>query len=200
MSVLLITDAAAKVVTDLLAAEADAATLALKVDVIGLASNGREYSYELLFETMDKAAEGDDLDPDAKPPVLIPAASVDKLRGATLDHVEPTGLVIRNPNRPSKALSAETPLPLDGSVEQRIVALIDGEINPSLDAHGGYAQLQRVEGDTAFIIMGGGCQGCGLAAVTLSEGIKATIEERIPEITKVVDVTEHAAGENPFFV
>jgi Fe/S biogenesis protein NfuA len=73
------------------------------------------------------------------------------------------------------------------------------EINPSLAMHGGYAKLERVEGDTAYVIMGGGCQGCGLAALTLTEGIKAQIENRIPEIREVVDVTDHAAGDNPFY-
>ncbi|MBW8827115.1 MAG: NifU family protein, partial [Acidobacteria bacterium] len=65
--------------------------------------------------------------------------------------------------------------------------------------HGGYAELQKLEDDVAYVFMGGGCQGCGLAALTLTEGIKATIESRIPEIREVIDVTDHAAGENPFY-
>jgi Fe/S biogenesis protein NfuA len=88
---------------------------------------------------------------------------------------------------------------LAGSVEERIQQLLDAEINPMLDMHGGFAALDRVEGDTAFMIMGGGCQGCGLAQLTLTEGIKATVENTIPEITNVIDVTDHAAGDNPFY-
>ena len=88
---------------------------------------------------------------------------------------------------------------LEGSVEEKITMLLDGEINPSLAMHGGFAQLERVEGDVAYVLMGGGCQGCGLAKLTLTEGIKATIEDRIPEIREVIDVTDHAMGENPFF-
>jgi Fe/S biogenesis protein NfuA len=120
------------------------------------------------------------------------------LRGATLDHDGPTGLVLRNPNRPSPTIGGGN-THLEGTVEHRLQTLLDGEINPSLAMHGGFAQLQRVEGDVAYVIMGGGCQGCGLAQLTLTEGIKATIEDRIPEIREVIDVTDHASGENPFY-
>ena len=130
--------------------------------------------------------------------MLVPAGSIDRLRGATLDEVEPTGLVLRNPNRPRPAAPA-APLHLEGSVEERLQQLLDGEINPMLAQHGGFATLDRVEGDTAYLGMGGGCQGCGLAKMTLTEGIKTAVEDAIPEIARVVDVTDHAAGENPFF-
>jgi Fe/S biogenesis protein NfuA len=144
------------------------------------------------------AAEGDEVRVSGDLPVLIPAASIDKLRGATLDHTADAGLVIRNPNRPSPTIQ-QTAVVLEGSVEEKITLLLDGEINPSLAMHGGFAALDRVEGDVAYVLMGGGCQGCGLAKLTLTEGIKATIENRIPEIREVVDVTDHASGENPFF-
>jgi Fe/S biogenesis protein NfuA len=84
-------------------------------------------------------------------------------------------------------------------VEEKLTTLLDGEINPSLAMHGGFAELVRLDADVAYITMGGGCQGCGLAKVTLSDGIKATIVERIPEIREVVDLTDHASGANPFF-
>lgn len=196
--VLTVTDAARRVVGDLLANEPDADSLALRVDVVGVAASGREYSYELLFEPVTAAAEGDDVATLDGLTVLVPAGAVDRLRGATLDNVEPTGLVIRNPNRPEPAVRHNVEA-AEGSLEQRIVELLDGEINPSLAAHGGFASLDRVEGDVAYVVMGGGCQGCGLAAMTLSEGIKATILERIPDVSQVVDVTDHASGENPFY-
>jgi Fe/S biogenesis protein NfuA len=56
-----------------------------------------------------------------------------------------------------------------------------------------------VEDGTAYIRLGGGCQGCGMASVTLSQGIEATITDLVPEITKVVDVTDHAGGQNPYY-
>ena len=193
-----VTEAARTTVLDMRNAETDGASLALRIDVSGISEGGREFAYELMFEPIAEAREGDELHHSGELAVLIRAASVNDLRGAVLDHAAATGLVIRNPNRPSPAMPSHTVV-LEGSVEEKIVALLDGEINPSLAAHGGFASLQRVEGATAFITMGGGCQGCGLAALTLGEGIKAQIEERIPEITEVIDVTNHADGENPFY-
>lgn len=200
MTLVALTDAARRFVEELRADEADADELALRIDVIGLGDAGREYSYELLFEPVAEAGPEDVLDRGEGLPVLVPADSIDKLRGATLDHDDVLGLVLRNPNRPSPAASLPSGTAvLEGSVEEKVLALLDGEINPSLAAHGGVARLDRIEGDVAYITMGGGCQGCGLAQVTLAEGIKAQIEERIPEIREVVDLTDHAAGDSPFF-
>jgi Fe/S biogenesis protein NfuA len=198
-TVLTLTDAARKAVLDMRAGEPDAEKLALRVDVLGVASGGNEYTYELLFEAVEAAVEGDELHDDGELPVLVPAASVDKLRGSSLDHVEPTGLVLRNPNRPSPTIEPVGEVELVGTPEEKLRLLLELEINPSLAAHGGYTQLDRLEGDIAYVVMGGGCQGCGLAQLTLTEGIKATIENRIPEIREVVDVTDHAAGDNPFY-
>jgi Fe/S biogenesis protein NfuA len=77
--------------------------------------------------------------------------------------------------------------------------LLDGQINPALASHGGYAQLDRVEGEIAYVTMGGGCQGCAVSAMTLREGIARAIKEAIPEITDVQDITDHALGENPYY-
>jgi Fe/S biogenesis protein NfuA len=195
--VLTVTDAARREILDMRRIEPDPDTLALKVEVVG--STGTEFTYDLTFEPVTAVGDGDELDSSTELPVLVPAASVDDLAGATLDHVEPTGLIIRNPNRPRPKVLTHEELELVGAPEDKIRMLLDVEINPSLAMHGGYAQLERVEGDTAFVIMGGGCQGCGLAALTLTEGIKAQIENRIPEIREVVDVTDHAAGDNPFY-
>ena len=193
-----VTDAARRVLDELRSNEADAAGLALRIDVTGVADSGREYAYDLFFAPVADAGPDDDVSDSGGLPVFVAAASIDRLRGSTLDHAESTGLVIRNPNRPSPSIEHHE-VELSGTVEERIQQLMDGEINPSLAQHGGFATLERVDGDVAYITMGGGCQGCGLARVTLSEGIKTTIEERIPEINQVVDLTDHAAGDNPFF-
>ena len=73
------------------------------------------------------------------------------------------------------------------------------QINPQIAAHGGFAELVAVEGSIAYLRMGGGCQGCGMAAVTLSQGIEVAILDSVPEITEVVDVTDHAGGTNPYY-
>jgi Fe/S biogenesis protein NfuA len=197
MTVLTVTDAARQEILGMRRTEDDPDSLALRVEVVG--STGTEFTYDLTFEPMASAAEGDELDTSSDLPVLVPAASVEDLAGSTLDHVDPTGLVIRNPNRPRPKVLTHEELELVGTVDDKIRMLLDVEINPSLAMHGGYAQLDRVEGDTAYVIMGGGCQGCGLAQLTLTEGIKAQIENRIPEIREVVDVTDHASGMNPFY-
>jgi Fe/S biogenesis protein NfuA len=199
VSVVTVTESARQVVLGLRDAEADAADLALRIDVVGLGDGGREYAYELLFDRIADAAPDDQLDESDGLAVLVPGEAVDKLRGATLDHDGPTGLVLRNPNRPSPTITHRADTVLEGSVEHRLQSLLDGEINPSLAMHGGFAELERIEDDVAYVIMGGGCQGCGLAQLTLTAGIKATIEDRIPEIREVVDVTDHASGANPFY-
>jgi Fe/S biogenesis protein NfuA len=197
MAVLTVTDAARTEILGMRRTEDAPETLALRVEVVG--HTGNEFTYDLTFEPVTSAGEGDELDASTELPVLVPAASVDDLAGSTLDHVEPTGLIIRNPNRPRPKVLTHEELDLVGTVDEKIKMLLDVEINPSLAMHGGYAELERVEGDTAYVIMGGGCQGCGLAALTLTEGIKAQIENRIPEIREVVDVTDHASGANPFY-
>ena len=197
--ILTVTEAARAVVGAMRAAEPDGDELALRVSVIGLGEGGLEYAYELVFDPIADAKPDDELRWSGDLPVIVPADSVDKLWGAVLDNVEPTGLVIRNPNRPRPEAFVPEELELTGSPEDKLRTLLAGEINPSLAMHGGFAELDRIEGSVAYITMGGGCQGCGLAQLTLTEGIKATIEKRIPEITEVVDVTDHASGENPFY-
>ena len=81
----------------------------------------------------------------------------------------------------------------------RVLQVLDQQINPSIASHGGHAELVAVEDNTAFLRLSGGCQGCGMASVTLSQGIEVVIKEQVPEVTRVVDVTDHASGENPYF-
>jgi Fe/S biogenesis protein NfuA len=77
--------------------------------------------------------------------------------------------------------------------------VLDEQINPAIAAHGGRAELVTVEDGTAYLRLGGGCQGCGMATVTLSQGIEVAILDAVPEVTQVVDVTDHASGTNPYF-
>jgi len=192
-----VTESARQVVFDMRAVEPDGDGLGLRIDVTGVSETGREFAYDLLFQPLAEVDETVEVRDAGGLPVIVPVADIEKLRGASLDHTDAVGLLIRNPNRPETKPAA--PVVLEGSVEEKVVALIDGEINPALAAHGGFAQLHRVEGSTAYVTMGGGCQGCGLASMTLREGITAQILERIPEITQVLDDTDHAAGENPFY-
>ena len=197
--ILEVTEAAIEQVLTLRAAEDDGDTLALRVEITGVA--GVEFTYDLSFDPVADAdvAAGDSLVHQGGLPVIVPADSIDRLRGATLDlpRNASEGLVMRNPNRPNPLAGIE--LELSGDVSERINQLLDQSVNPALAAHGGFAKLEGIKDDAAYVTMGGGCQGCAVSAVTLREGIEAAILEAIPEITSVVDATDHTAGDNPFY-
>jgi Fe/S biogenesis protein NfuA len=115
-------------------------------------------------------------------------------------------MVIQNPNQPpapapagASPAMARPPVDLTGDVAQRVLQVLEQQINPSIAAHGGRADLVAVEDDAAYLRLSGGCAGCGMATVTLSQGIEVAIRESVPEITRVIDVTDHAAGTNPYY-
>jgi Fe/S biogenesis protein NfuA len=100
----------------------------------------------------------------------------------------------------SGALSLETDYNPDQDPLARAVRqLLDTEINPAVASHGGYIGLLDIADGVAYVQMGGGCQGCGLAEVTLSQGVRTAIVDRFPEIVEVVDTTDHASGTNPYY-
>jgi len=121
--------------------------------------------------------------------IHIPLASAPYLDGITLDADLPMGAVrVENPN----------PLWLD-PVAEAVQRLLDDEINPSVASHGGHIDLLDVAEGVAFIHMGGGCQGCGMAEVTLGQGVRTAILDTFPEIHEVRDTTDHAQGANPYY-
>lgn len=195
--ILSVTEAAVGKILELREAEENASGLALRVAITGI--RGPEYTYDLTFEPVDEAEETDNVYNQRDLPVMIPADSMDQLRGATLDMPESGGggLVLRNPNRPDPLAGMD--LDLTGTTAEKVQQLIDQQINPGLAAHGGFAELKGVEDDKAYVFMGGGCQGCAVSAMTLREGISAAITGAIPEITEVIDITDHDAGENPYY-
>lgn len=196
--VLEVTDAARAAVIGIRDQEDDAETLALRVDVTG--TNGAEYAYDLGFEPVDEANEGDHVSDQDGLTVVIPADAIAKLRGAVLDiptNAAQAGLVIRNPNRPNPLLGVD--LELTGDLADKVQQLLAEAVNPSLAAHGGFTSLVGVEGTKVFLTMGGGCQGCALSAATLREGIQVAIKDAIPEVTEIIDVTDHDAGESPYY-
>lgn len=84
-------------------------------------------------------------------------------------------------------------------LEPRIEELFAKHINPALDSHGGWVKLIKVEDRDVFIEMGGGCQGCSASQMTLRNGIESSIREIAPSVREVHDVTDHAAGANPYY-
>ncbi len=88
---------------------------------------------------------------------------------------------------------------LDGPLAEKIQKVIDDQINPALAMHGGNVSLIDVKESTAYIELGGGCRGCGMVDVTLKQGIEKMIMGAVPEITKILDTTDHASGSNPYY-
>lgn len=85
------------------------------------------------------------------------------------------------------------------AIRERVEKLLNEMINPNLAAHGGFVELLDVENDNVYVRMGGGCQGCGAADMTMKMGIERMIREEIPQVSEVLDVTDHASGENPYY-
>jgi Fe/S biogenesis protein NfuA len=81
----------------------------------------------------------------------------------------------------------------------RVQEVIDTMINPAVAGHGGFVELIDVQESRVYLVMGGGCQGCGAADVTLKAGIERLLMEEIPEIVEVLDTTDHASGANPYY-
>lgn len=199
--VLSITDKALAKILEIISEEPDSDELALEIRIAGVRDG--HFDYDLAMIGSQDISPADHRETHGLLTVVIPADSVEKITGATLDEsrdlLKP-GLVLDNPNRPSPRIATDGPPPeLTGPVEQRVVQILDQQINPSIAAHGGVAELVAVEGGTAYLRLGGGCQGCGMASVTLSQGIETAIRQAIPEITSVIDVTDHAAGQNPYY-
>ena len=166
--------------------------------------NGFEYGYDLYFDDEAAIRDGDLVQEEGELKLAIPGESVDKLRGATLDlsqNLLNPGWVVDNPNSPSPAVggAAIRPEDLTGTVEERVAQVLDKVVNPAIAMHGGRADLVAVEDGTVFVQLSGGCQGCGLATVTLSQGIETSLKEAVPEVERVVDTTDHAQGSNPYY-
>ncbi len=202
--VLRVSEKAYSVVTEVLAGEDNAQDLALWLEVSG--STPTAYTYDMYFQAVGDASPDDWTHQQDDLRVVVPATSIDRVHGSLLDvstDGAEEGLVIVNPNRPppsmaSPAMSAP-PADLSGDVAQRVLLVLEEQINPSIAAHGGRADLVAVEDGAAYLRLSGGCAGCGMAAVTLSQGIEVALRESVPEVLRVVDVTDHAAGTNPYY-
>ncbi|HYO46121.1 MAG TPA: iron-sulfur cluster assembly accessory protein [Gemmatimonadota bacterium] len=161
------------------------------------------FEYRLAAASTDDLTE-DDLILDQGPfRIVVDRQSAGWLEGARLDYRETlleSGFRFDNPNPPpTPTLPSGSRDDLTGSTAEKVRRLLDTEINPAVAAHGGRVTLAGVEDGVVYLTFGGGCHGCGLVDVTLKQGIETRIKELLPEITRVVDTTDHAAGENPFY-
>jgi len=196
--ILILTDQARTKVLEVREGETDPELLALWVEVSG--ERDGAYTYTMELRPVSIASESDLVQNHDDLTVVIENSSIEKIVGATLDF-GPAGMVMQNPNHPepAPAFTERPEADLSGPVAQMIIAVLEEEINPAIASHGGRADLVAVEEDVAYLRLSGGCQGCGMAAATLSQGIEVAILEAVPEIKKVADVTDHASGSNPYF-
>ncbi|OGL06393.1 MAG: hypothetical protein A3J45_01475 [Candidatus Rokubacteria bacterium RIFCSPHIGHO2_02_FULL_69_13] len=88
---------------------------------------------------------------------------------------------------------------MNTDLKTKVQELIDTMINPAVAGHGGFVELIDVQDDRVYLQMGGGCQGCGAADITLKAGIERLIKEELPEVAEVLDTTDHGAGSNPYY-
>jgi Fe/S biogenesis protein NfuA len=182
---------------------ADSERQAMWVEVTGVQAG--EWTYNISLKPLDAAGPDDSLQYADDLGIVVPEQDIDKLQGATVDWSDDLmsgGLLVVNPNKPdpaSPAIGGRPAADLSGPVPQRVMQVIEQQINPAIAAHGGSAELVAVEEDTAYVRLGGGCVGCGMASVTLGQGIEVAILEAVPEVRQVVDVTDHASGTNPYF-
>jgi Fe/S biogenesis protein NfuA len=199
--VVAIDDKAKSTILEVIRQEPDGHELGLVVSIAGV--EGSAFKYALAMVRLEDAAPSDHLVPAGELTIVIPDADLENLRGATIKmstNLLQPGLVLDNPNTPSpRILGNAAPESFTGSVEQRAAQVMDTMINPAIAAHGGRGEVVAVEEGTAYVRLGGGCQGCGMASVTLSQGIEATLVQMVPEIGKVIDVTDHAGGDNPYY-
>ena len=175
----------------------------------GTGRAGRLVRLRPLLPGVSDAGEGDARHTQDELEIIIPAGSVERLRGARLEWSEDGGggLVLVNPNTPTLEEGAPGVPPevlakgITSPLALRVVAVLEQAVNPSIASHGGRADLVALneEDGTAYLRLSGGCQGCAMSQMTLRQGIETTLLEEVPELTRVLDVTDHGSGENPFY-
>jgi Fe/S biogenesis protein NfuA len=161
----------------------------LRIAIAG--RRGGQFVYELDLVAPEDAPPTDMVVETADLRLLVEPGSAVNLEGAVVD-LDPSAmggaLRIDNPNEGWR-----------DPVAARIQEVLDRQINPSVAAHGGFVDLLEVRGGAAYVQLGGGCQGCAQVDVTLRQGIEVAIKAAVPQITEVIDITDHAAGLNPYF-
>ncbi len=162
----------------------------LRIEITGHTSS--EYLYRFFLDNGKK-----DTDIEVKSDsftTLVQSKDKDSLVGATVDWIEGVsgaGFKVENPNKPKNNL--------DTDIARDIQKLLDDEVNTAVSAHGGNIELLDVIEDRVYVKMGGGCQGCSSASATLKQGVETRIKAKFPQINAVIDTTDHASGNNPYY-
>lgn len=161
---------------------------AIRIRVKGRDNDTYIYDFRSV-EVADKSA-GDEVVDTGDFLVYIDPASAKRIQGASVDIsvAEMGRFVVNNPNAVWQDTTAD-----------QVAAVIVEKVNPAVAVHAGRVSLVDFDENIAYIVMQGGCQGCGLATVTLRQGIERLILDEVPTVRSVVDVTAHDEGEAPFF-
>jgi Fe/S biogenesis protein NfuA len=168
----------------------------LSIEVTGF--RGPQFTYELAFMALADKKDGWAEERHGDLAVIFPEVDREKLDGSGLELTE-QGLSMNNPNSPAPPPISAPAGDLSGPLVDQVKQVLEEQVNPAIAAHGGGAELVSVDGTIAYLRLYGGCQGCGLAQVTLKQGIERILLESIPALTQVVDVTDHASGEDPYY-
>ena len=205
--ILTLTDEARNVVLDAMNNEENHDGLALYIEVTG--TRGAGYAYDLYFSDRTDAPDGAAIGRDGDVTIVIPESSVQRLRGSRLEFAAEGGggLVLVNPNIPTpEEVNPGVPadilaLGVEGPLATLAAEILETSVNPAIASHGGRADLVALDEErkVAYVKLSGGCQGCAMSRMTLSQGIETSLREAIPELTNVIDVTDHASGVNPFY-
>ena len=162
--------------------------------VLWMAINGRGpggFIYDLRFLEEKERVADDLLQEIDGITIAIEKKSAEYLKGATVDYVVRNG---------EEGFHVENPNPLWHDPKAIAVQkILDDEINPAIASHGGQIVLLDLQGSKVYIQMMGGCQGCAMSTATLRQGVEVAIKDKFPEITDIIDTTDHASGTNPFY-
>ena len=161
----------------------------IRLAVAGRGPEGFQHSLSIIEP--GEEPEGDVVVESAGLTFFIEARNAQYLDGISIefDAAEGGGMLqFKNPN----------PIWID-DVSKQLQELFDTQINPQIASHGGSVALLAVDIPKAYIELGGGCVGCGMVDVTLKQGIEVAMKELIPEITEVIDQTDHGSGDNPYY-
>lgn len=200
-----LTPEARQVVKEALGQEPDPERLGLWLEVRG--EQQGQFVYDLYFQSVADASAEDAVTQSEDLTVVVPSTSVEKLRGARLEWSDEGegGLVLVNPNTPEQTTSGVPPevmaAGIAGPLASKVAEVLEEMVNPSIASHGGRADLVAMDedGGVAYLRLSGGCQGCAMSRMTLTQGIEVALRDEIPDVTQVVDVTDHAGGANPYY-
>jgi Fe/S biogenesis protein NfuA len=153
--------------------------------------------YDMALEPTDAYRPGDTLVDADGLRVVVDGQSLSAVDGATVDFrndpLQP-GFLVEAPR-----IGLPDVFDVTGPLAGQVRSVIEQQVNPGIAAHGGHADLVGVKDDVVYVALGGGCQGCSMASVTLKQGIEQILKQAIPRIRAVVDATDHAHGSNPFY-